>query len=75
MVRRENPCQSRTSQGYWIANAHRIAYLPGGPEHVLDLFAWARFSVSAGVEALFSSLTPPGVEFALGAAAHLRRSG
>jgi hypothetical protein len=61
MVRRENPCQSRPSQGYLIANVHRIAYVPGGPAHVRELSAWPRVQVSAGVEALFSSLTLPGV--------------
>src|SRR5919109_3346747 len=75
MVRRENRCQSRPSQGYWIANAHRIAYRPGGPDHVLDLSPSPRVPVAADTGALFSSPTPPRVQLVLGAASHLRRPG
>jgi hypothetical protein len=38
---------------YLIANAHRIAYRPGGQGHVLDLFALPRFSVPAGAGPCF----------------------
>jgi hypothetical protein len=55
MARRENRYQSRPSQRYLylIANAHRIAYRPGGQGHVLDLFAPPRFSVPAGAGPCF----------------------
>jgi uridylate kinase len=48
MVRQENPCQSRSSQGDVIAIAHRIASRPGGPDLILDLSAPRRVPVSAG---------------------------
>jgi hypothetical protein len=55
MARRENRYQSRPSQRYLslIANAHRIAYRPGGQGHVLYLFALPRFSVPAGAGPCF----------------------
>src|SRR5215211_5224001 len=72
MIRREHPCQSRPSQGYLIANAHRISYRPGGPDRVLDLSAPPRLSVPAGAGALFSSSAPGGVQLAVGVAPRLR---
>jgi hypothetical protein len=37
MGRREKACQLRHSQGYLIANAHRLSYRPGSPDYALDL--------------------------------------
>src|SRR5918992_3747644 len=75
MVRRENPLQSRSSQGYLIAIAHRISYRPGGPDHVFDLSAPPRVAVPAGPGALFPPSAPTNLQLALGVAPRLRRTG
>src|SRR5687767_2698747 len=75
MVKRENPLQARLSQGYLIANAHRISYRPGGPDHVLDLSASQCLAVPAGPEALFPPSPPADLQLALSVAPALWRTG
>src|SRR4029450_8472840 len=75
VVRRKNPLQFRRSQGYLIANAHRIPYPPGGPDHVLDLSASVRSTVLASAGAVFPPPAPAGLQLALSAPPRLRRAG
>src|SRR5262245_5925025 len=62
MVRRENPFQSRHSPRYLIAIAHRIAYRPGGPDHVFNLSAPPCIAGPAGFGALFPPSAPAGMQ-------------
>src|SRR5919109_1877874 len=75
MVRRENPLQSRRSQGYLIATAHRLSSRPGGPDPGLDLSAPPRLAASAGPGARFPPAAPAGLQLAGGLAHGLWRPG
>jgi hypothetical protein len=68
MGRREKACQLRHSQGYLIANAHRLSYRPGGPDDALDLSAASCVAVPARTETLLSPQAPPRVQLAVGVA-------